>query len=461
MNMRIWAMAIVLGGGSLLSAQETPRPSLAFVPIDTPTLPAPQTAPVPVMPTMPGLVPTERMTLDQVINTTLLADPKLHSAAEEITQSKGDLWTASLRPNPTLSPQGQLLPLTRPFTVDRTGGPPELDVGVSWQLDWFLFGKRMAAIHSADKQLQVTDQVYYDVVRQRIRDAALAFYDILEAQGLADQAREDLKNLQKVENVTQRAVESGGRAMVELNRIRLDRLRSDQTLREAVSLAATNRTKLRAFLGRNDSDPNFEILGSLDLPAVKPNLTSDEAFLIAQENRPDIASLRWKIAKAQADTVVEHRKAFPELTGKVGYTRQFQTKAVGAPDANAYAIGIDVTLPIFDRNQGNRLKASSNLAQSQYDYQAGLVDLRSEIEQVLLELRTAQANAEAAGGEQLKLAGEVRDAITKAYAAGGRPLLDVLDAQRNYRDTYRLYITSRANYWRASVKLSATLGKKI
>src|SRR5262249_2859283 len=116
-------------------------------------------------------------------------------------------------------------------------------------------------------------------------------------------------------------------------------------------------------------------------------------------------------------------------------------------------------LPIFDRNQGNRLKAASNLAQSQYDYQLGLVDLRSEIEQTLAELRTAQANAEAAGGEQLKLAGEVRDAITKAYAAGRRPLLDVLDAQRNSRDPYRFFLSSRASYWRARMKLSATLGK--
>ena len=456
MDVRIWALAVVLVGGALLSAQD--RPTLSFAPIDPPT--SSNGASPPTL-TMPGLVPMERMTLDQVINTTLLADPKLRSAFEEITQSKGDVWTAELRPNPTFSPGGQLLPLTRPFTVDRTGGPPEMDLGASWQLDWFLFGKRAAAIVAANKQLRATEQDYYDTVRQRVRDAALAFYDILEAQGLAEQARQDLQNLQKVENVTQRAVESGGRAMVELNRIKLDRLRSDQTLREADSLAVTSRSKLRAFLGRTDSDPKFDIIGSLDLPAVKPNLTADEAFAIAQENRPDLASLRWKIEKAQADTVVEHRKAFPEVTGKLGYARQYQVRAIGAPDANSYGFGVDVTLPIFDRNQGNRLKASSNVVQSQYDYQAGLVDLRSEIEQVLAELRTAQATAEAAGGEQLKLAGEVRDAITKAYAAGARPLLDVLDAQRNYRDTYRLFISSRASYWRASVKLSATLGKKL
>lgn len=77
------------------------------------------------------------------------------------------------------------------------------------------------------------------------------------------------------------------------------------------------------------------------------------------------------------------------------------------------------------------------------------------------ELRTAAANSRAVAGEQLKLAEQVRDSINKAYEAGGRPLIDVLDAQRNYRDTYRLFINSRANYGRAAVKFNATLGKQV
>jgi cobalt-zinc-cadmium efflux system outer membrane protein len=444
MRVRLWIVAMTLMTVSLAGAQESlPRPTLTLDVAD-------QAA--------PALRP---MTLDEVINTTLLADPKLRSAFEEITQATGDVWTASLRPNPTASVGGQLLPLTRPFTVDRTGGPPEFDVGFNWQIDWFLFGKRTAAMIAASRQLNVTEQEYYDTVRQRIRDAAVGFYDLLEAKMLLEQARQDLENLKKVEAVTKKAVETGGRAAVELNRISLDALRSAQALREAESTLNAARSKLRAFLGRNDADPNFDVSGALDLPDKTPTITSDEAFAQAVANRPDIASLRYKIGKAEADTRVEKRKAFPEVTAKVGYQRQFQRLAVGQPDANAYNVGVDFSLPIFDRNQGNRLKAASNLVQSQFDYQAGLVELRSEIDQVLQELRTAQANAEAAAGPQLKLAEQVRDAITKAYQAGGRPLLDVLDAQRNYRETYRFFISSRANYWRASVKLNATLGKKV
>jgi outer membrane protein, heavy metal efflux system len=122
---------------------------------------------------------------------------------------------------------------------------------------------------------------------------------------------------------------------------------------------------------------------------------------------------------------------------------------------------VTATLPFFDRNQGNRAKASSVAAQNSFNLQAGVVDLRAEIEQVVSEFQKAYQNATSIAQEQLKLATEVRDSITLAYREGGRSLTDVLDAQRNYRDTYRLYVTSRADYWRSFYRFSAAVGKEV
>jgi cobalt-zinc-cadmium efflux system outer membrane protein len=126
-----------------------------------------------------------------------------------------------------------------------------------------------------------------------------------------------------------------------------------------------------------------------------------------------------------------------------------------------WGVGVEVSVPLFDRNQGNRAKAISAAAQSEHDLQAALFDLRAEIEQALQSLSTAQQNAASVAQEELQLAAQVRDAIGNAYAAGGRPLLDVLDAQRNYRETYKTYITSRADYWRALYRYQSALGKQV
>jgi cobalt-zinc-cadmium efflux system outer membrane protein len=131
------------------------------------------------------------------------------------------------------------------------------------------------------------------------------------------------------------------------------------------------------------------------------------------------------------------------------------------PDASSFGFGLEASLPLFDRNQGNRLKAQSVTAQSQYQLQAALAGLRAEVEQAAQEVRTAAANARTVAEEQLKLAAEVRDSIARAYEAGGRPLLDVLDAQRNYRETYRLYITSRAALARAIAQFNAAVNRRL
>ena len=53
------------------------------------------------------------------------------------------------------------------------------------------------------------------------------------------------------------------------------------------------------------------------------------------------------------------------------------------------------------------------------------------------------------------------DSILKGKEFGGRPVIDVLDAERAYRETERAYINSRANYWRAVYRFSSALGKQI
>src|SRR5262249_9476871 len=206
------------------------------------------------------------LTFDQAINAALLADPRIRAGLEAINQANADLLTSSLLPNPTLSSDIQLLPLTRPFTVDRQGGPPQTDYHVSYPIDWFLCGKRAAAMASAAAGVRVSEADYTDLVRTRVRDTAVAFYDVLEAKGLLDLARKDLENLRRVEAAVRKAREAGGRPQVELNRVSLEALKSEQTLREAEKTLAVAKAALRARLGRRDPDPAFDVAGDLDAP---------------------------------------------------------------------------------------------------------------------------------------------------------------------------------------------------
>src|SRR5439155_25803334 len=132
---------------------------------------------------------------------------------------------------------------------------------------------------------------------------------------------------------------------------------------------------------------------------------------VAEQERPDLISLRWQVNKADADIRVERTRGFPTVTPSFTFTRQFQEKAIGFPDASSYGVTLNMSLPVFDRNQGNVVKAQATQAQTYYNLLTQLVSLRAEIEQAVQEFRAAYVNVTSDDPKQLKLAQSVRDRI--------------------------------------------------
>lgn len=403
----------------------------------------------------------EKLSFDEVINAVLISDPRLMAGFQGINQANADSLTASLVPNPTVMADILMLPLARPFSPDRTGGPPQQDVMVSYPIDWYVFGKRAAEMASALAMVKVSEAEFANLVRIRITDGALAYYDVMEAKALLDLANQNLLILAKVEAALVKAVEAGGRPKVEVDRIRLDILQNRQTVRDVETTLVAAKSRLRALMGRTDRDIEFDIAGSLDSLLTTQTPDPAEAFELAVNNRPDVQAIKARMLQTEANVIVQDRKKYPELIPMLGWTRQYQVAAMGQPDAGSWNASLTTQLPFFNRNQGNRAKASSQAVQAKIDYEATLVALRAEMETTAQELKAARNNAEAVAGEQLRLANDVLQSITNAYEAGTRTLVEMLDAQRNFRETNKSYISMRASYWRALYRYYSATGKQI
>ena len=422
-----------------------------------------------------------QLSLNEAIALTLERDPVLRAGFQEIAAANAEYVTASLKPNPELEIIQSLLPLVRPFEADiREGGPPQFDVMLAYPIDWYLFGKRTAAMRSTAAEVRVSRAEYEDLIRQRVLEVAEAYYDVMEAQAIVVLTQQDAENLLTVEGVTQVAVDNGAVPRVELSRIRLDRLNSQQALRDAMRDLRTAKAGLRAVMGglipgvtaadaEGPVEADFrvaELLAAPDQQEDDPQWNElfrdlDRLFDIARSNRPDIRALNLRIAQTRAEMESQRREAYPEVTPMFGYTHQFQRRAIGQPDADSWGAGLVMTLPVNDRNQGNRLLAAAQWRQSNQELRGGLIELQAEVLAVVAELETALENSKAIAGEQLRLAEDVRDSIRAAYEAGGRPLIDVLDSQRNYRETFGNYISSRADFLRAVQRFNATVATQV
>jgi len=409
----------------------------------------------------PAEAPGSTISLAEAIRETLEADPRIRAGSETIKQAEAELWTASLLPNPELLTDISYLPLTRPFTIEKPGGPPELDIYLFFPIDWLVFGKRSAHVQSARAGVDVATAEYADLIRQRVAGTVTAYYDLAEALAKLALAREELESLKRLQAITRERVQAGRAEATEGDRIRSAVAEGQRDVRHREAAVVTERAALRAPLGRKDCDPepNVEVAREVHDPVPPPPV--EEVWQLADQHRPDILALRLRIAKAEADLRYEHKKGYPELKPRVIFIRQFQEKVEGVPDASSYALGTEVGLPIFDRNQGNVSKAESVLTQSIFTREAQLAHFRANIEEVVADYRVAYADVLANTLEEVQADRAERDKAEAAYRAGKKPLAEVLEAQHTYRDSAKRAVTEQASYWKALHRLNAAVGKPV
>jgi outer membrane protein, heavy metal efflux system len=426
--------------------------------------------PPPLSPAPPSVLPpraTESspvephsLTLREAIEEALTRGPALNAAAEVVAQARADLTTASLFPNPQLTGATTLQKLGGHFTPENPGGPPQYSIDVAQPLDPILFGKRTAAIQSAKRALDVAGADFAEAQRQRRADVAAAFFDALETRATLGLVRADLEALRRVETLTRRRLELGGAPPIDVDRARLAVASAAQDLRNAELAEVGALTTLRALLGRTAAEPGFGIQGTLEVDAPAPAPDIEAVAGIAEDQRPDVVSLKRQVARWEAEARLQRRQGLPTLQAQVGYIYQHQ-EPVGAPNQNEWEAAVSMSVPLFDRNQGNIAKAASQARQARYALEATRAALRAELEQAVAAFRAASGAARAEDPDQLDAARSVRERTEAAYQAGGRTILELLDAERAWRDAQRLHVRVQSAYWHALHRLNAAAGAPV
>lgn len=271
------ALASATEGSLPDGTDELPRP--------TPEKPAdrPSSLPKPADDSTAEVLPeSATITLNQVIFASLNGHPVIGAELESIQMAQADYLKATLLPNPQLFNDIQLLPLTQPFTVTRQGGPPQQDVILTYPIDWFLFGKRAAAMTSAHYGIHITQAEFENLIRQRVVVAADAFYTALEAKALWGVAKENVDNLRRMDAITKLAVENGGRPLIESSRVHLDLIAAEQRLRTAEAATRATVARLRAVMGGGEIPVNLDPEGDLGAMLQAQPLSTADAFEIVQ-----------------------------------------------------------------------------------------------------------------------------------------------------------------------------------
>jgi cobalt-zinc-cadmium efflux system outer membrane protein len=389
------------------------------------------------------------LTWTQLRDRFLATNPTLVAARIGLDESRAQEVTAYLRPNPDFtSTYDQIQAFTgnpyRPFGF----GLPLVSGSYLHERG----NKRELRLESAQKATGVAESQLADQERTLLFNLRGAFVQTLQAKAILALANQNLTYYDQVLSVSRDRKQAGDIAMVDLDRLELQRVTHATDVQTASVNLRTAKIQLLTLLNDRTPVESFDVTGPFDFP--EKIMTMEELRAAALANRPDLKAAVQSVDKAKTD----HRLAEANGTTDPSFSMDFGRN----PPIPAY-FGVSVTIPIriFDRNQGEKARTQLDIGRNE--------KLRAAVEaQVFSDVDSAYATAnsnllllQAYKARYLQQAVRVRETISFSYQHGGASLLDFIQAQQDYRTTEVNYLNLIGSYLAAAAQLNLAVGQEI
>jgi cobalt-zinc-cadmium efflux system outer membrane protein len=416
------------------------RTAVATIALCTGFLPA---APVKAQSSRIAVRDSARITLPDAMRRALQANPELAAARLDVDIAQGQLRQARLiRSNPS----ADLL------TSGASGTRPEL--GISQEIEiGGQRGRRMAVASAGVSRARLNTS---NATRIALADVERDFYRIVAAGRRAALADEVLALNERLSQVATRQLREGEISKLDYNLtvIELGRSRSQALAAHRDQESAS--LEFRRLVGISTQTVIIPVYDSLHRHAridsargtvelrwsalasgrtvIQDSVVSLEGLLArASIGRPDLAERDAAIVQAQAQVALAQREALPNLLARIVIEQ--------SNDGTRSAIrpGIGLSLPVFNRLQGETESRRALTTQAKLDRVATATRVRVEVEQAYRAYEAAATAVEVLESTVLGPARDNRRLLEAAYREGkvGLPVLllirnQVIGAEQDY-----------------------------
>jgi cobalt-zinc-cadmium efflux system outer membrane protein len=375
------------------------------------------------------------VTQEEAVAIALWKSPSFQATLVDLGVARADLVDAGLLRNPVLS---LLFPV----------GPKQLEFTLQYPFD--LVVQRPARIAAAKLNLQaIGERLVWDAlsliaqVRSAHADAIVADRRLLLASANAALTR-------RLADIADARLRAGDISDLEARAPRNDALRAEVIQRAAQHDRDLARLTLAGLLGLNDTPDRLAPQMSSAYDA-SPCIVDDARLTDALASRPDVRAAELGIEAA---------------TARARWERSRVLALIGILDANGkgdegfeMGPGINVDLPLFNRNQGGKARATAEIERASQTYAMARVQVVTEVRSAGVRVSQAQEALDAWTRDIVpSLETEQRQA-EGAYTAGEIPLLNVLDVSRRLVDGRMQQLAAEADLLRFRIALDRAMGR--
>lgn len=199
----------------------------------------------------------------------------------------------------------------------------------------------------------------------------------------------------------------------------------------------------------------------VELPEQEIMLTTlEELQHQALLNRSDLQmAYSQHTLSEQALRLVKAERA-PEITLGANYihSTEVRNELAPAPQYDGFTVGVSMPIKFSSANKGARLAAEHKVEQADLYYQAVCTRINAEVAQAYNQYLMTVEVLSSYNSSILTQAQQIQHSRQLAYEQGEIGLVQLLEANRTYRETLTNYFSSVANHFMAAATLMRSIG---
>lgn len=369
-------------------------------------------------------------------------DPRLAIVAAKIEASRADVAAARVRPNPSISIERE-----EPF-VDGTGlATNYLRLSVPFDIS----GRRGREIAAAEANVRAASSDAAQSKLEVVISGLRAFDDAARARIHVELLTSARTSLVRAVEIARQRGKAGDASGYEVQRFELELAAHDDDLASAQIELRRARTQLAALVGRTGE---LDATTTLEVPASIPAV---EALVAKSMDRGDLRAARLRGESASGRVGAAGRGWVPTPTVTAGA----MTVDLGDQTGTGYVVGLDLSIPVFDRGQGARARAVADrqIADAEARWLERQIPTAVQVAHATLTARIEQARRLATG--QLDRLDVILVAAEAAFREGNASVVELLDAHRAARAVRIRALDLRYQVARDKHDLELALGERL
>jgi cobalt-zinc-cadmium efflux system outer membrane protein len=394
------------------------------------------------------------LTWDDVKRKFEAQNPTLKADAINVQEMQAEEITAYLRPNPQLAVGADGIQIA---PHDGSWVPLHgTDLSPNFSYLHEREGKRELRRESAQQGTQIAASQHADLERNLLFNLRSQFVATMQAKAVLALTKEELTYYDHLIDISRIRYQKGDIAQIDFDRIELQRVQYESDLETAIVNLRQAKIILLQLLDDKTPVEQFDVQGNFDF---SDQIQPVEAFQqIALVNRPDLKAAYESVSQAYTNHRLAIANGSTDPTFGVWYTYNgsFNTTA------NQF-LGLSVSIPlrIFDKNQGEKARTELDIARNQRLQDVTNAQVFSDVDSAYVQVESTLNLLRPYKAHYLDQATRVRDTVTYAYQRGGASLLDLLNAQSDFRNVELAYLQLIGTYLTAAGQLNLSVGREV